>query len=307
MKQLIHRMRSGSIPLNRDATGRFLPFILAILVLLACLMLVGASSLQMGLAGWRGGLEGRATVQIVPKKAIKETVAARQEKVLAILAASDVVEKARIVPDEAVADLLEPWLAVPDGRGEASSTSFLDSLPIPVLVDVTLKEGMQGDDLDVLRAKLAGVRGVVFDDHGGWLQDVRHLAAIALWIASLLVVLVLGAAVLIVVLLVRAGMIMHRDVVELLHLVGATDRRIAWQFQRHMTIIALQGAVLGGAGAAVILSLLGQVAAHAGVTFFATLGIGGNVLILAGVPLGFVMLAAVTSGMVVRHLLEDMP
>jgi cell division transport system permease protein len=44
----------------------------------------------------------------------------------------------------------------------------------------------------------------------------------------------------------------NRPIVEVLHFIGATDRYIASQFQRHFLMLGLKGSMIGGAVALVL-------------------------------------------------------
>ncbi len=286
----------ATIPLDRDATGRFLPAVVAIMVLLATLLLVGAVTLGDGLRGWRSDLEGRVTVQILPLDSRVLPLPERVEQALRLLRLSPLVVEATPVPDKDLAAMLAPWLG--DGP-------LPEDLPVPALIDVVLKPG--ANVVDSLRDLLKPVAGAALDDHGSWLRDVQRLAGLVAGLTYGLVGLIVGAAALIIVLLVRAGMAMHRDAVELLHLVGATDRLIAWQFQRHMSLVALRGAVAGTLVAALLLALLRHLATRAGLALFAGLAPTHHLGLLVLVPGAFVGLAALTSGLVARRLLAELP
>ena len=70
-------------------------------------------------------------------------------------------------------------------------------------------------------------------------------------------VLVLAATVLSVVFATRAAMAGARDVVEVLHYVGAEHGFIAGEFQRHFLMVGLRGGAIGGGAAlAMFLALL---------------------------------------------------
>lgn len=283
------QQRRTTIPLDRDATGRFLPLIIGIMVLLATLMLVGAVMLGEGLSNWRSGLDLKLTVQVMQLDERATPLAQRVEESLAVLRASPQVAAAEPLSGEDMSRLLAPWL----GQGELPA-----DLPVPALIDVTLKQ--QGD-IAVLQESLKGIAGVSLDDHGSWLRDVRRLAQLSIIAAYSMVVLIAGAAALILILLVRAGLNTHRDVVELLHLVGATDAFIARQFQRHMLWVSTQGAVLGGVVAAILLaivSVLGQ-----------RIGYVSSIpwLAVPVIPLLFVLLAGMTSRRTARRLLSELP
>lgn len=282
-------VRRTTIPLDRDATGRFLPLIIGIMVLLATLMLVGAVMLGDGLRNWRSGLDLKLTVQVIQLDERALPLEQRVSDALDILRASPLVASAEPLADEDMSRLLAPWL----GQGELPA-----ELPVPALIDVTLKG--QGD-LASLRESLQRVSGTSLDDHGNWLRDVRRLAQLGIVAAYAMVLLIAGAAALILVLLVRAGLNTHKDVVELLHLVGATDVFIARQFQRHMLWVSSQGALIG------MLMATGLFGAAS--LFSQRIGYASSIpwIVIPVIPVLFVVLAGMTSRRTARRLLSEMP
>ena len=279
-------MKKATIPLDRDLTGRFLPFILGILALLASLMLTTSLMLWNGLSGWQGDLSGSLTVQIMPLDDKTPPLQERVQQAVSLLTTAPGVVSATVVSGEEMSRLLSPWL----GQG-----ALPDNLPIPAMIDVTLRPEAK---IAELQESLRDVAGVRFDDHGSWLQDVQSLAQLITLAVFGLLALVIGAVTLILILLVRAGMVMHHDVVELLHLVGASDVFIAKQFQTHMVRVAGQGAILGGLLAALLVWGLASMAGYLALVPWVALPI---------MPILFIILAAVTSRRTCRRLLSELP
>lgn len=286
------RRTRPTIPLDRDATGRFLPLIIAVMVLLATLLLSGAVLLTHALDRWQGGLEHHATVQILPLDERAQPLPERVEAALAVLRASASVASAEPLSTEAMGALLSPWL----GAGEIP-----DDLPVPALIDVTLAANHQ--DLAPLAEQMKTIAGATLDDHGAWMGDARKLAAGVSALAYGLSVLIAAASALMLFLLVRAGMAMHRDVVELLHLVGADDDFIAIQFQKHMMGLAVRGAVVGALLSFVSLWAVGYFMP----VVLAYLIWPQIVLLAVFVVLFFVVLAATTSRLTAHRLLAELP
>lgn len=286
---MLQAARRSTIPLDRDATGRFLPFIISIMVLLASLMLCAALMLGQGLSSWRTSLDLRATVQILPLDERATPLPERVEAALAILRAAPQVASASQVTTDEMSHLLAPWL----GEG-----ALPPDLPVPVLIDVQLRGQA---DLAPIQEQLKPIAGAQLDDHGSWLKEVRRIARLSIASAYVMVLLIAGAAALILVLLVRAGLNMHRDVVELLHLVGATDRFIAAQFQRHMLVVAAEGSAIGALLALSLLGLFSSMAARADHAVHVPW------LSVPLVAIGFVVLAGVTTQRTASRLISELP
>ena len=132
--------------------------------------------------------------------------------------------------------LLAPYL------GTAVTPEELD---LPRLIDVRIAAG-GALDIGALRAKLTGAApGTVLDDHQQWLDRLYALALSVEAAGLAIVAMVSAASVLTVVFTTRAGLAVHRDVIELLHMMGARDGYIARQFQREALRLGFAGGIGG--------------------------------------------------------------
>ena len=244
----------SDLPFDGDAAGRFLPAIIAFMVFLAALALAGAIVLDGATARWSESLRGALTVQIAPGKRA-ETEAAI-DTVLDILLTTEGIMSAETLPEAEIVALLEPWL----GTGNVSS-----DLPLPRLIDVGLRPGAP-PDVAALAARIeAAVPGARLDDHQVWVSGLVRLGRSVQAVAAAVVALIGLAAIAVVVFTTRAGLAVHRDIIEIMHIIGARDSYIARQFQRHALVLGLRGGVIGLALAAATLiggaALAGEVAA----------------------------------------------
>ena len=245
------------LPLSRDASSRFLPWLIAFMVWLATLALAAVMVLSAAGEQWRSSLTGSVTVQIVPTGgADLQSMKRRVEKALAVLRASPQVIAAAPIPTDKVAALLEPWI------GTAALSDSL-KLPIPHLIDVTLAPSANAGtpDIILLGARLAAeIPGATLDDHGRWLDRLLSLARAIEIIAFAVLGLISLAAIATIVFATRTGLAIHHDVIELLHLMGAQDDYVARQFQFNALWLGLKGGATGVVIAMATLLALGSIA-----------------------------------------------
>lgn len=235
---LLSRFTRSDLPVARDASGRFLPWLVAIMVFLAAMALSGVMALDGMLDDWSRDLSGTLTVQVPPGKTAEDT-AARVERAVRLLQSTPGVRAATAVPDQRLADLLEPWLG---------SRELIADLPTPRLVDVDLAAD-ERPDMAGLAARLEdAVPGAVIDDHRVWLSKLIELAEALSALAWSVIALVALATAATVVHATRTALAVHRQQIEVLHLIGATDGYVARQFARR----ALWHGLLGGLGGLVL-------------------------------------------------------
>ena len=218
------------------------------MVYLATLALAGALLLAGLLDDWNQGLSGKITVQVMllGDETVEETQARVTEAVRTLLKTPGIAE-AKPIPLAEIAAMLEPWLG--------TATQVIE-LPLPRLIDVTLEEE-RSPDFDALAQRLAeAVPGSTLDDHQFWRGQLVKLVRSLELLAGVVVGLVAIAAVAVVIFATRGGLAVHREIIEVLHLIGARDDYVADQFQRHAWRNCLRGGVVAGLlGVATLLGL----------------------------------------------------
>jgi cell division transport system permease protein len=222
------------LALERDSLGRFLPWLVAFMVYLAVLALAGALALRAVAERWESGIGATLTVQIPPAGSPTRD-AGNVEALLGALRATPEVARARAIEEGQLMALLEPWLG----------TAAIGDLPIPRLIDVELKEDARLD-LASLRARLSAiVPNVGIDDHRVWLERLIRLIQTAGAVAVAILVFIAFATVGTVVFTTRTGLAIHREAIEVLHLIGAQDSYVARQFADRALALGLKGGLLG--------------------------------------------------------------
>lgn len=241
----------SDLPVARDASGRLLPWLVAVMVFLAALALSGALALDALVDRWSRDAAGTLTVQIPPAAGSADTVAetdARTERAVRLLQSDPQIAAAEALAPEHLEAMLLPWLGSPD---------LLDTLPVPRLIDVTVVPGA-APDLDALTARLHAVApGAAIDDHRVWLDRLIRLAEGFRLLAWAVIGLMGLATAVMVVHATRTALEVHRPHIEVLHLIGATDAYIARQFARRTLALAVAGGLGGLALAAPVLWALG--------------------------------------------------
>ncbi|MCA3245260.1 MAG: cell division protein [Azospirillum sp.] len=247
----------GALGLERDRERRWIAGVIGTLSLLATLALGLALSLSAAGAQWRADFEGILTVEI-PAEDDAAAQAAKVAAALAVLRADPAIERAEALGRARAQALLAPWLG----------QTPLDALPLPALIDARARKGAKVD-LPALQARLdAAVAGARADDHARWLAGFLALARAAGIVAFVVTAAVAIAAAGAVGFATRAGLAMHREAVDLLHLVGAADSYIAGQFARAALRLALAGSALGALAGAVVLAVAHAVATASGALAF---------------------------------------
>jgi cell division transport system permease protein len=158
------------------------------------------------------------------------------------------------------------------------------------------------------------VPGATLDDHALWASRLSTMANTIIGIGVVLVVLVLVAAGLAVTFATRGAMAGNREVVDVLHFVGANDDYIAKEFQRRFFRLGLRGSAMGAGAALALTILLGALAGSwraspAGdqiEALFGSFGIGWRGYgIVVFIALIVALITALVSRLTVRRFLNE--
>jgi cell division transport system permease protein len=279
-------MRTRILPREKGAAP--LDVVIAVMAFLAALALGASLIAQRSAEGWRAGLAGRLTVQVVPPVNAANfdgEVAA----VLAVLRRTPGIAYANPISQEATLELVAPWLG---------KDKLVSELPMPKLIDATIAPGSTVE-LEVLSDRLkAAAPDAVLDDHSRWVARLKNLADAVVWSAYGILFLIAVATAAAVSFATRAGLQAHREIVELLHQMGAQSGFIARSFEWHYFLSALGAAAVGAAIAVILFIAAGglQFAGIEAVPFLPPLALKlPEVPWLAAVPLVSGLIAWITA------------
>ena len=215
-------------------TGTSLTLVVTIMCFLACLTAGAVYMINQSASAWLRNVSSEVTIQIEPRENVDTERVVRD--VTVFLASQPGVRGVRPLSLETAAELIEPWL----GKSEA-----LKELPVPRLIALEL-DRVTPPDLDRLRAGLAGqFKGATLDDHRHWQQQIRAVTR-SLALGGIAILILVGAATTaIIVSATRSAMASNRDIVEVLHFVGATDRFIAREFETQFLRLGIRAGLVG--------------------------------------------------------------
>lgn len=293
--------RRTDLPTTKDASTRFVPLLIALMVFLATLALAGLMVLNGLTQRWERDIRGTLTVQIPASATGPEAEArnhAKLEAVLGVLAETPGVLHAEPLARDRIVALLEPWLG---------SAELIGELPLPRLIDVTT-DPFAPMDVKTLSAKIEAIQpGATVEDHRVWLGRLLRLSHSIEMLAVLVLTMVGVVTSATVVFAIRTGMAIHHQVIEVLHLIGAQDDYIARQFARRTFYQGLQGGAFGLLLGLVALFGLGMMARslEGGILpeFWMT---PAHWAVLALLPLGAAWIATLTARLAVHRALARM-
>jgi len=230
-------------------------------------------------------LAGRLTVQIVDGDPVRREAAAA--RALAAIRTVPGVSSATAVDRAELTRLLRPWLGSDGSDPE---------LPVPAIIDVTIADAT-GSAIALVAAAAHGASPAArIDRHASWMTPVSGFMQTLTLLAWALVGLMASATAAVVVLAARAGLETHHATIEVMHMLGSTDVQVARLFQRRIAIDAAIGGAIGGVAALAAVAFLGLRLRGLGSELLGGVTLSGvDWLLLAALPIGFVLLATLAA------------
>jgi len=275
-----------------------IPWVIAIMIALTVMAAAAGIALGNLIDRAESDLSGALTVQIIEANA--EVRDAQAQRAAELLIADSAVTSVRVVPQEELAQLLDPWI------GETAASQ--GGIPIPALVDAELAGVASTEETARLNAMLLEeIPTARVDAQSAWLRPVYDaLSSLRYMALGLIVLLALGSAAA-VWLAARSAFSTHKQTIEIVHLLGGTDRQIAQIFQRRVAFDALLGGAAGLALGSVAIWLVGGrfAAIDSGIVTEGNLRLTDWALLFA-IPLGGIALAMLTARATVISALRRM-
>ena len=289
--------RSGVLQQTR--LGGPMPWVIAIMISLTVMAAAAGLALDNLADHARAEIAGGVTVQVV--EAAPRERDRQAEVVVAVLSNREDIAEVRRVPDEELAELIEPWLGEAAGSGD-------EAIPVPALIDARLRGPVTERRLEDLRAALtASAPAARVDAQAGWLAPVFQSIASLQWLAVGLIALLASTSAAAVWLAARSALGSNRDTIEIVHLLGGTDRQIARIFQRSIAVDARVGGIVGLLLGLIAVVLLGRQFAALGSGMVAGGGLAAaDWIAIAAIPLAGVAIAMLTARLTVLAALRRM-
>jgi len=243
----VERTNTPVVPPN-SVTGRSLTLVISIMCFLACLTAGAVYMINESANAWLKDIASEVTVQIEPRDNVdtEKTV----KDVTTFLERRPGIARASAIGLSESAKLLEPWLG--------QSADVLGALPVPRLIAIEI-DRQSPPNIDTLRAELTKeFPSASLDDHRHWQRQIVTVTRSFALGGIAILLLVAAATTAIIVSATRSALASNREIVEVLHFVGATDRYIAREFERHFLRLGVRAGLVGaGCAAVVFLSMTG--------------------------------------------------
>jgi len=240
--------KTAQIVPSASIAGNALTVVIAIMSFLACLTAGAVYMVNQSAEAWVKDISSEITIELDPVNAAD--IEKKITLVSLFLAKQAGITHVKPMTADDSAKLLEPWL----GHSEA-----LSALPIPRLIAVEINRSNPPDIKAISEALSQNFEGVTLDDHRQWRTEIRTLTRSTALGGIAVLVLVAAATVAVIVSATRSAMASNREIIEVLHFVGANERFISREFERHFVGLGVRAGIVGAVSAGLVFLLLPSV------------------------------------------------
>ena len=181
------------------------------------------------------------TLQIIPNYKSEanpqKELEKRTSKIVSLLATTPKIQNVRPLKEKTIRKLLEPWIG---------TKRKLDSTLFPTMIEVKTEKGFSDENYYDLMNKIKKVdTSFRMERHEDWLNKITQIAKTFRSLAFLILIFVLGANAGMIIYATRTSLAVHREILDLLHQMGAYDSYVARIVMIKNVFLSLIGGFLG--------------------------------------------------------------
>lgn len=292
------------LPLNKDKGNRFLSILMGLITFLMMLTLSASFVLSAMNDRWSKGLENKATIEISAldqngAPLTQEDIDTQTTEAQDFLAAHPAIEESIVMDKSDIIQLVSPWLG--DNVG-------LENVPLPGIISIKFKDDIVFDTEEIKESLNNVAPQARLDNHESWLNDVLSFTG-AIRLAAILMTLIITITTIVAVGgAIQSRMAVYRDELELLHLMGASDRYISRQLQRYAFLTVLKGAVIGMVIGWIVIFIIGLMAGKMEVSLIPEFSLSFlQIFALLFLPIIIALIGMGTARQTVLRFLRQMP
>ena len=231
-----------------SVTGRSLTLVISIMCFLACLTAGAVYMINQSASAWLQNMSNEITVQVEPRETadINRTMS----EIAAFLRLRPGISTVNPLDLDETTKLLEPWLG---------STDALKALPIPRLIAIEIDQAAPPDLTRLQVALKEQFPNARLDDHRQWRRQITTVTRSFALGGMAILALVGAATIAIIISATGSAMAANKDIVEVLNFVGATDRFIAHEFEKHFLVLGIRAGFVGAILATAVFWLMPMV------------------------------------------------
>jgi len=284
----------NDIPLEHESGRRYLPILICFLVFLLIIVIAAATSIGGAVEKWQIPNSQKVTIEITQDSETAVDI----NHLTQLLPKIPGVSAFELITQDKMPLFLKPWTA---------DTNNAKHLKSPILINVEIDPKTTFNLAEAQRLLSEVGPNIRIESHAKWHQALRTFAASLRMISYSIIGFTMLVILIIVSVMTRASLNMHKDTIDVLRLMGARNRYIASYFQNSSFYLCLKGGLIGLSIALPTIIFLGWLLERLGVPKLFTIESYPEAWVLIGlIPFAISLLAMLVSRLAVIGTLMRM-
>lgn len=225
---------ASAIPLSNKSADRYMLGMMTALIALLLIVVSSASFFQNLTSGWQTKMDRTLTLEI-PAPAYTQTL---QDNLATLLDDHEAVKNYTTETKENIIRMTNPWLDLDNIPA--------DEIDIPVIVHIQLSTNDE-----ILKNKLsyslsALSNKIKVSSYQNWFENSLKQTRFLKFISFLIALCLMTVLAMVISLIVRDRILIHREVIALLQTMGAEDSYVRREFYKHLMSITIFAVILSG-------------------------------------------------------------
>ena len=289
--------KQEELPINEGYSKTFLTVVVAVSVFLFAITLSGVLGINTMFKNSKKQVVTNFTVQVLPLPNYEDS---KKDllNVVSFLERYPDITQVSVLSDTEIRALLEPWLG---------NNVDVELLPIPKLLDVKITPNKDFDykELTIRLSEVSPQASI--NDHNLWLSRLLKFINSLKMLALTVLILVATASITAIIYAAQTSLNIHKEIIKILHIMGATDKYIAINYVKQITQSSIIAGIIGTFIAIPAIIVIGNMAKaiEAGIFNSVTFGIE-DWLIIFMLPIATAVLVATTAYITIIKTLRNM-
>ena len=229
-------MLKTDIAFKTDLNKGFLPFITAFMVFVASITFATALVGNSLASDWNQKMNNNLTIQILPDMHAKKPAQEIEERInniSKILKQTPGIKSYYAMTKSETVNLLKPWI----GDKIDITLPRIISVQISNVIPLNIK---------ALTNEIKNYSSLIkLETYETWMYDFKNTISAVQTLLGVIIFLILTTTAVTISYATKSGLNINKKVINIMHMVGATNKYISTQFSRQMMILAISGGAIG--------------------------------------------------------------
>ena len=233
-------MLKTDIAFKSDINKGFLPFITAFMVFLACITLATAIIGNDLTTDWDRRMSNNITIQVLPDMRNKnpdKEIEERIKNITEILKQTPGIKSSYAMSLKETTELLKPWL------GDIGKNKL--DIPLPRIITVEVSDIIPLN-IKALTDEIKNYSHLItIETYETWMSEFTKTLSALQTLLGLIIILILTTTGITICYATKSGLTTNKNVIEVMHMVGAQNSYISKHFSNQMMQLSITGGIIG--------------------------------------------------------------